>query len=100
MTHYSYGKFTLQARKARQKLVDQLPEWEWFNAVPVQGEPSEAKKILNEMDEILKTVDPAGRDDLLDTIEDLSEENKTKLADLLGLKYEPIHIGEFEEDWE
>lgn len=96
MAHYFYSKFTLQARKARLKLTDQLEPWEWFNGVPEGGEPSEAKKILMKMDEILRTVDPTEKDDLLDTIEDLSVENKTKLAELLNIEYKPVTIGENE----
>ena len=102
MIHYSYGKFTLQAVKARAKLAEQLEEWEWFvNFNEPDDHFSDAKNTMIKMNQILRTVDPTDKQDIKDVIEDLDEENKVKLAELLGLKYNPIYIGEFQEDdWE
>ena len=99
MRHLTYSKFTLKARKSRLKLTNQLEEWEWFTPFDLSVKNlSKAKKKVILMDEILKTVDHVGKDDLLDVIEDLSEENKVKLAKLLRLKYEPVVISS-DEEW-
>lgn len=97
MHHFKYSKFSLEARNLRAKLVSEFEPWEWFGEYdPSDPSLSDAKRTVLQMDEILKTVDPALKDDIIDSIEDLSVENKIKLAELFGIQYDPPVV---EEEW-